>query len=102
MAKHLVHLKIVLQCLADTQLFAKMSKCQFCQASIEYLGQIVSAEGVKPYPKKIQAMIGWVVPKNMKQLKGFIGLTSYYKRVIQGYAAITTPSKNLQKKYAFI
>ena len=101
-SEHLEHLKIVLQCLADTQLFAKRSKCQFCQTSIEYLVHIVSAAGVKPDPRKIQAMTDWPIPKNLKQLRGFIGLTGYYRRFIQGYAAIATPLTNLLKKDAFM
>ena len=76
-------------------MFANLKKCQFCQTFIEYLGHIGSMEGVKPYPKKIQAMIDWPIPKNLKQLRGFIGLTSYYRRFIQGYTAIAIPLTNL-------
>ena len=47
-------------------------------------------------------MLEWVVPKNLNQLRGIIGLIGYYKRFIQGYAVIATPLTNLLKKDAFI
>ena len=89
MAEHMHHLNTLLQRLLETQLFAKMSS-QFYQKSIEYLEHIVSVEGMKPYPEKIQAMTNWSIPKNLKQLRGFINLTCYYRRFIQGYATIAT------------
>ena len=58
-SEHLQHLRIVLQTLLENQLFAELSKCQFCQESIEYLGHIVSVSGVQPDPKKIQTMLEW-------------------------------------------
>ena len=63
------HLQTVLQSLLENQLFVKLSKCQFFQDSIKYLGYIVSAAGMQPDPKKIQVMIEWPVPKNLKQLR---------------------------------
>ena len=62
----------------------------------------MSAKGVKPDPKKIQAMTEWVISKNLKQLRDFIGLTGYYIRFIQGYAFIATLLTNLLNKDAFI
>ena len=100
-SEHLQHLKIVLQTLLENQLFAKLSKCQFCQESIEYLGHIVSISGVQADPKKIQTMLEWSVPKNLKQLRVFIGLTGYYRKFIRNYASIAFPLTNLLKKDAF-
>lgn len=60
------HLKIVLEILKQNALFAKMSKCIFGQNVLEYLGHIVSKEGVPIDPKKIQSMIEWPIPKNIK------------------------------------
>lgn len=76
---HLSHLEIVLEVLQNNQLFANHSKCHFTCAEIEYLGHIISIEGVKANPKKIGLMINWPVPKNLKALRGFLGLTSHYR-----------------------
>ena len=71
------HLQTVLQSLSDNQLFAELSKCQFCHVSIEYLGHIVSSIGVQLDPKKNQAMTEWPICKSLKQLRSFIDLTGY-------------------------
>jgi hypothetical protein len=67
----------VLQLLKEQQLYAKPSKC-FFGVEVEYLGHIVSHEGVKVDPNKIKAMMNWLIPKTLKNLRGFLGLTGYY------------------------
>ncbi|XP_043725704.1 uncharacterized protein LOC122672270 [Telopea speciosissima] len=75
--QHAQHLREVMQCLQQHQLYAKRSKCKFAQASIDYLGHIVSAQGVEPDPQKIKCMIDWPIPENLKALRGFLGLTAF-------------------------
>lgn len=98
---HLTHLEVVSRNLLQHQLVAKRSKCIFAQQSVEYLGHVVSVRGVQPDNKKIQAMLDWPTPRNLKQLRGFLGLTGYYRRFVQNYAIIATPLTESLKKNAF-
>jgi hypothetical protein len=81
----------VLQLLKEQQLYAKPSKCFFGVKEVEYLGHIVSHEGVKVDPNKIKAMMDWSIPKTLKNLRGFLGLTGYYRKFVRHYGRITAP-----------
>jgi hypothetical protein len=91
----------VLQLPKEKQLYAKPSKCFFWVKEVEYLGHIVSHEGVKVYPNNINAMMDWPIPKTLKNLRGFLGLTGYYHKFVRNYGRITTPLTKLTKKDAF-
>lgn len=97
-SEHITHLGSVLHTLSCHQLFAKLSKCVFGQESVEYLGHIVSKKGVQPDQSKIQAMIEWPIPKTLKQLRGFLGLTGYYRKFVHHYASIAGALTDLLKK----
>jgi hypothetical protein len=99
---HLQHLSIVLQCLQDNQFCLKRSKCIFGQPSIDYLGHIVSADGVGPDPSKISAMVNWPVPRNVKQLRGFLGLTGFYRKFVKLYSSLAAPLTALLRREAFL
>ena len=98
---HLQHLTIALQVLRDNQLFAKLRKCFFVQHNIEYLGHVISSQGVITDPKKIEVIMNWPQPATLKQLRGFLGLTGYYKRFVMNYGKITKPLTDMLKKIAF-
>jgi hypothetical protein len=98
---HLQHVDKVLQLLKEQQLYAKPSKCFFGVKEVEYLGHIVSHEGVKVDPNKIKAMMDWPIPKTLKNIRGFLGLTGYYCKFVQNYGRIATPLMELTKKDAF-
>jgi hypothetical protein len=91
----------VLQLLKEKQLYAKPSKCFFGVKEVEYLGHIVSHEGVKVDPNKIKAMMDWLIPKTLKNLRGFLGLTCYYHKFFWNYGRIAAPLMTLTKKDAF-
>jgi hypothetical protein len=98
---HLRHVDKVLQLLKEQQLYAKPSKCFFGVKEVEYLGHIVSHEGVKVDPNKIKAMMDWPIPKTLKNLRGFLGLTGYYRKFVRNYGRIAAPLTTLTKKDAF-
>jgi hypothetical protein len=95
------HVDKVIQLLKEQQLYAKPSKCFFGVKEVDYLGHIVSHEGVKVDPNKIKAMMGWTIPKTLKNLRGFLGLTSYYRKFVWHYGRIAAPLRALTKKDAF-
>jgi hypothetical protein len=101
MASHLVHLTKALTLLKQHYLFAKMSKCIFGCPEVEYLGHIISAQGVRTDPGKIQAMLEWPLPKTTKALRGFLRLTGYYRKFIRGYGSIAAPLTALLRHNSF-
>lgn len=98
---HLSHLQQVLQLLQDNQVFVKFSKCSFGVSTIEYLGHIISDAGVSLVDSKLQAILSWPVPKSLRALRGFLGLTGYYRKFIRHYGMIAAPLTQLLKKIIF-
>ncbi|KAJ0493125.1 putative nucleotidyltransferase, Ribonuclease H [Helianthus annuus] len=99
--QHYQHLHSVFQTLANINFFAKPSKCIFAVDSISYLGHIISSKGVEAEPDKLQAIQNWPTPSSLTNLRGFLGLTGYYRRFVRDYARIAAPLTDILKKPAF-
>jgi hypothetical protein len=96
--QHKELLQQVFQLLADHQFFIKRSKCSFAQLKLEYLGHVISAEGVATDPAKIAAIKKWPTPSSVKQVRAFLGLAGYYRKFIAQYGTISRPLTELLKK----
>ncbi|KAJ9512244.1 hypothetical protein QJQ45_012797 [Haematococcus lacustris] len=96
-AEHLEHLRTVLGLLRQHQLYANLSKCAFFLPSMDFLGHIISAAGIHPDPAKIRAMVDWPVPRNLNDLRSFLGSANYYRRLIHHHAHLILPLTNLLK-----
>ena len=88
---HVSHLAQVLTILQKDHWFVKKSKCKFAQTSIAYLGHVISAAGVDTDPAKVDDVLNWPVPSNVKELRSFLGLAGYYRRFVSHFAIIAKP-----------
>ena len=91
-------LKIILQMLREHQLYAKFSKCDFFKDKIQYLGHVITKYGILVEPDKIKAINEWSVPKDVTDVRSFMGITGYYRRFIEGFSRIMNPITSVQKK----
>lgn len=96
--EHLQHLQQVLQLLAKDQWVVKLKKCHFAKQEIHYLGHILSARGVQTDPTKVEAVLNWPRPTNVRELRGFLGLAGFYCKFVRHFAVIARPLTNLLKK----
>ena len=82
--EHAEHLRTVLQTLRDKQLYAKFSKSDFWLREVRFLGHIVLAEGISVDSRKISAVVDWKLPRNVSEVRSFLGLTGYYRHFVKG------------------
>ena len=96
--EHSEHLRIVLQTLRERQLYAKLRKCQFWLDRVTFLGHVISVEGVSVDPQKIEAVVNWKSPKNVLEVRSFLGLAGYYRKFVEGFSKIAAPLTKLTRK----
>ena len=93
--EHCDHVEEVLCMLRRAKLKANLEKCSFGKRRIEFLGHVITSEGIQPNRDLINKIIDWPVPENRKQLQQFLGLANYYRQFIKGYAKIARPLSKL-------
>ncbi|XP_020237472.1 uncharacterized protein LOC109816768 [Cajanus cajan] len=98
---HVLHLEIASKLLLSTSFRLKGSKCSIGAKPIQCLGHVVSNEGVQPDPEKLESVQAWPTPTFLKSLRGFLGLTGFYRRFVARYASIAQPLTDLLKKDNF-
>lgn len=86
--EHVGHIKRVFEILSTQQFFVKPSKCVFGAREVDYLGHIISLEGVHVDIRKTEAKQTWPKPKNITELRGFLGLTGYYRKFVRNYSGL--------------
>lgn len=100
--EHTQSLKLIFNRLEEANLKIQLDKSEFFKRETEFLGHIVTQNGIKPNPKKIECVINFPLPNTTKQIKQFLGLTGYYRKFIKDYSLIAKPMTIFLKKGAKI
>ena len=96
---HHEHVRKVLQLLRQHKLYAKETKCELFQPSVNFLGYVVSADGITMDTNKVKAINDWPSPlKNITDVRSFLGLAGYYRKFVQGFSKLASPLTELLKK----
>ena len=96
--EHEEHLIMVLKFLRENQLYANISKCEFYQRRVQYLGHVISEEGISVDPKNIESIMEWPTLENVTDVRYFMGLVGHYRRFIEGFSKIDHPITSLRRK----
>ena len=100
MKEHLHHLGQVLDRLQAAGLKLKPSKCHFVFQQVQYLGHLITPQGLLPNPKTVSAVTDFPTPTTVTQVRQFVGLASYYRRFVEGFARVAGPLHHLTRKDA--
>ena len=96
MQEHVEHLRSVFQTLREQRLFT-LQKCHFFTDNLVFLGYMVSSEGIKMDPSKVEAIESWLVPKSIHTIRSFHGMVSFYRRFIKHFSTLVTPTIECMK-----
>ena len=95
--EHMQHLRAVLTRLREQKLYAKLSKCEFARTEVQFLGHRIGAQGLSVSPDKVEAVRDWPTPKNVHDVRAFLGLAGFYRRFVEGFSKIALPMTQLTK-----
>jgi len=95
--QHIKHVKQILEALTKAGLQVKPQKCEFHANNVEYLGFIITTEGLRMDPAKITKIIEWPIPKKLRDVPSFLGFGNFYRRFIQDYSHLARPLTQLTK-----
>jgi hypothetical protein len=96
--EHERHVQQVLDVLREQKLYAKESKCEFFKTEVEFLGHIVGRDGVRMMEDKVKAIADWPQPKNVRDVRAFLGTTGYYRKFVKDFSRIAAPLSELTKE----
>ncbi len=96
--EHEGHLQVVFNALRTNKLYINQKKREFFLKKIQYLGHIISKTGIWMDPKKLGVIKDWPEPRNLHELRSFIGMCSYYRRFIEKFSMLAGPLHDLTKK----
>ena len=99
MTQHKAHVKEVLRRLRKNGLYAAPHKCEFHKDTVEYLGFILSPDGLRMAEDKVKTILDWPEPRKVKDIQSFLGFCNFYRRFIHGYSDIVIPLTRLTRKH---
>ena len=95
---HIKHVREVFRRLRLNELYARPDKCFFSKDTVEYLGFILTKDGLTMDPRKVQVIMDWPEPRKVKDVQSFLGFANFYRRFISGYSEIVVPLTRLTRK----
>jgi hypothetical protein len=96
--EHVKHVRQIFDLLRESKYHIKLKKCEFEQPEVKFLGHIVGAEGIKVDPAKVQAIQDWEPPTNVHGVRSFVGLATYFRKLIESFSRMVAALTNLTKK----
>ena len=95
---HITHLRTVFERIGKANLKLSPKKCVLFRQKVQFLGHIITKDGISTDPKKVEAVQNWPIPRTIKEVRSFLGLCSYYRKFIKSFATVAKPLHQLSEK----